>query len=265
MALSINGDLTSLSAEYYISMNSTEDKNITGSLSSLTSKLMGYFANDIKYIIEFGSYKRGTLLPRKFDEYSDVDLMIIFNHHKINVNPNTYRNYLIDFCDKYYTRSAVYKSHPTVVLELIKLKYDLVPAYQTTSWSNEVKTYIPKSDTEWMVTDPHGFNKILTDKNNTNRNSIKPLIRLMKVWNAKAGYPIESFELEKEIVNTSFYFLSSLEDYFFSFISNMSRHRNTTTASTKVSALKENAEKVKQALNNNNLTQAQTWLAHILL
>lgn len=114
-----------------------------------------------------------------------------------------------------------------------------------------------------MSTDPHGFNETLTDKNGRNKNLIKPLIRLIKAWNAKANYPIESYSLEREIVNIT-YFCNTLEDYFFSFIDNMSRYRNTDTASTKVTSLKDNANRVRQALRANNITQAKTWLYHIL-
>jgi len=264
MALSINGELTRLANEYYISNDSTEGKSIVSSLGFLTTKLKTHFGSDLKEILEFGSYKRDTILPRKYDDKSDVDLMLIFNHKAINVNPSTYRKHLHDFCDKYYANSTVYKSKPTVVLELVKIKYDLVPAYQSESiWSNSLITYIPQADTQWMTTDPHGFNKTLTDKNSNNSSLIKPLIRLMKAWNAKAGYPIESFALEKEIVAMG-YFCNTLEDYFFYFINNMTKYRDTTTASSKVVSLKENAEKVRQALRSENSSQARTWLAHIL-
>lgn len=264
MALSLNGELTRLANEYYISLDSTEGKSISSSVSALSTKLKTHFGQDLKSIIEFGSYKRDTILPRKYDENSDVDLMIVFNHSTINVNPSTYRKYLQDFCAKYYPNSIVYKSKPTVVLELVKIKYDLVAAHQQQSiWSNSVTTSIPESDKEWMTTDPHGFNKCLSDKNGNNKNLIKPLSRLMKAWNAKAGYPIESFFLEKEIVSTGFFCLN-LEEYFFSMINSMTHYRNTVTASTKVIALKDNAEKVKQALDSNNIIQAKAWLSHIL-
>ena len=158
----------------------------------------------------------------------------------------------------------MYPSNPTVTLELVNIKYDLVPAYQEDSfWGGSPTTYIPRSNNDWMSTDPHGFNETLTDKNGRNKNLIKPLIRLIKAWNAKANYPIESYSLEREIVNIT-YFCNTLEDYFFSFIDNMSRYRNTDTASTKVTSLKDNANRVRQALRANNITQAKTWLYHIL-
>lgn len=77
------------------------------------------------------------------------------------------------------------------------------------------------------------------------------------------NYPIASFSLENEIVN-DIYFSSTLEEYFFSFIRGISTYRSTTNASKKVRALKENADRVKQALANNDFDSALAWLGHIL-
>lgn len=115
-----------------------------------------------------------------------------------------------------------------------------------------------------MQTDPHGFNVTLTEKNKNNKNQIKPVIRLLKAWNANAGYPVDSYELEKEIVNGTYYFIDTLEEYFFSTINNISSYRTTATANLKIASLKDNAKRVKAALENNNESQALTWLSHIL-
>jgi hypothetical protein len=52
-----------------------------------------------------------------------------------------------------------------------------------------------------MSTSPNEFNKSLTEKNKNHDNLIKPLIRLLKYWNALNKYPFESFELESTVVN----------------------------------------------------------------
>ncbi len=265
MSMSINNQLVTLSREYYISAGTNEANKIVASVNTLKKRLKSYFEEEVIDVIEFGSYKRDTILPRYYDDNSDVDLMVVFDHENIDVNPSTYRNYLVEFSEDYYGNSIFYKSLPTLVLELDHIKYDLVPAYQRAGYvfSSSVVTYIPESDRDWMETDPHGFNTSLTQKNQNNYNQIKPLIRLMKAWNAKVGYPIESFTLEKEIVNDG-YFSSTLEEYFFSFIRGISTYRDSTNASQKVIALKENANRVVQALYNNNIDQANTWLSHIL-
>ena len=65
----------------------------------------------------FGSYIRGTILPRKADASSDIDIMVMF----LNPNgykPQTFLNRLKNFAEHYYSTSEIYQSNPTVVLEL---------------------------------------------------------------------------------------------------------------------------------------------------
>jgi predicted nucleotidyltransferase len=265
MAESINYRLQQLANKYYISSTSPENAKILTSVTTLKTRLKSYFGNDISSVEEFGSYKRDTILPRLHDENSDVDLMIMFNHSVINVNPSTYRKRLHEFADKYYASSEAYKSKPTVVLQLNHIKYDLVPAHQEYSSWRGTTTYIPESDTGWMTTDPHGFNNELTEKNKNNNNHIRPVIRLLKAWNAKAGYPIESFSLEKEIVGQTYWGQKTLEEYFFSAIDGLTTYRyGTFTPKSKIEALKENASRVKSALQSNNVSSALLWLGHIL-
>jgi len=264
MAASLNYYLTELAKTYFIKYDSNERTKITNSLSNLKKQLKNEFDTDIKEIIEFGSYKRDTILPRRIDEESDIDLMIVFNHEEMNVRPVTYREYLHDFADDYYSSSISYKDQPSVVLELSNIKYDLVPAYQETGWfSSTPTTYIPESNDEWMETNPNGFAQELTEKNGNNNSIIKPIIRLMKAWNSKAGYPFDSFSFEKDIVNMWFY-SDTVESGFFRVIGNLSTWQDSDFISNKVRSLQSNASRVKEALDNNNEQQAKNWLAHIL-
>ena len=67
-----------------------------------------------------------------------------------------------------------------------------------------------------MGTDPTGFNSTLINSNKANNNFIKPLVRLLKAWNANYGYVYASYELEKRVVeDMSFWFPLSLKDYFY--------------------------------------------------
>jgi hypothetical protein len=264
MSASINSVLTDLSSRYYISHGTTEQKKIDASVDNLKINLKRFFSNKISELIEFGSYKRDTILPREYDAYSDVDLMVVFNHSSLQVSPGTYRSYLIDFADKYYKRSDVKKTSPTVTLELDHIMYDLVPAYKQTTWFSTVSTInIPQNDTSWMETDPHGFTQQLTTINSANKYLIKPLIRLLKAWNAKAGFPYPSFKLEQEIASMFFWGCTTLEDYFFNAIYNLNPY-NIINTNGKILSLKENANKVKANLQANNLPAAHSWLASIL-
>lgn len=269
MAVSINGKLEQLANDYYISYGTSEQKKIDASVAALKSKLKIHFDNDLLNTVEFGSYKRDTILPRKYDEHSDIDLMIFFNHASIKVSPGTYRNYLVDFADKRYSRSDVKKSIPTVVLELDHIKYDLVPAYEEKySWSTTKTIYIPQDDRSWMTTDPHGFNAELTRVNISNGSNIKKIIRLLKAWNAKVGYPIESFKLEQDIARIIYWMWGdkTLQNYFFKAIENLSSSMNGNSFynNQKILSLKDNANRVKMCLEGDNLLGANAWLAHIL-
>lgn len=99
---SLNGYLTTLANQFYISHGSREAQSIDNSVAALKTKLKSYLGSDLKTVIEFGSYRRDTILPRTYDDHSDVDLMVVFNHSQINVTPNTYRGYLKNFCDHHY-------------------------------------------------------------------------------------------------------------------------------------------------------------------
>ena len=179
--ISINGKLLQLANQYYISYGSPEQKKIDASVETLKQRLRYHFGSNILNLIEFGSYKRDTILPRNYDEHSDVDLMIFFNHASLQVTPGTYRNYLVKFAEERYSRSNVYKSSPTVVLELDHIKYDLVPAYEEIyTWNFNKTVYIPKTDSSWMTTDPNGFNSELTRANTAYGSNIKKVIRLLK-------------------------------------------------------------------------------------
>jgi hypothetical protein len=269
MAVSINGILGQLANEYYISYGSIEQKKIDASVETLKTRLKAYFGNNVLKITDFGSYKRDTILPRKFDEHSDVDLMIFFNHSILKYTPGTYRNHLIDFADKKYSRSDVKKSSPTVVLELDHIKYDLIPTYEENLvWTTYKTIYIPENDTKWMSTDPFGFNAELTRVNTENSSNIKKVIRLLKAWNAKVGYPIESYKLEQQIARIVYWNWGdkTLQFYFFAAIEGLSSFTSSNLfyPNPKIVLLKENAKKVKTYLQADNIAGANTWLAHIL-
>ncbi|MBA3647272.1 MAG: hypothetical protein H0W62_01785 [Chitinophagales bacterium] len=80
MAIYIDNYLRTLSGKYYLKNNSDEVTKIDSSISNLFGNLNKELGNKIRRKFVFGSYDRDTILPRKFDSKSDVDVMIIFNH-----------------------------------------------------------------------------------------------------------------------------------------------------------------------------------------
>lgn len=104
-----------------------EEGRITTSISTLQSRLNNYFSNDVTKHFRFGSSVRETILPRKVDEGSDIDYMVVFNN-QYQYKPATLLEKLRRFANAYYGRSEIYQSSPTMVLELNHIKFELVPA-----------------------------------------------------------------------------------------------------------------------------------------
>jgi len=77
--MSINSYLQQLASDLVLS--ESEKSSITTSINTIKSRLESYFS-DVTEKKTFGSYVRSTILPRKADSQSDVDLMVVF------LNPN---------------------------------------------------------------------------------------------------------------------------------------------------------------------------------
>jgi hypothetical protein len=214
--MSVQSHLTTLASELVLSED--EKTSIATSISTLRTRLTDYFGSKIKDQVQFGSSTRGTILPRKADEHSDIDYMIIFDNSD-SLKPQSFITRLKTFAEAKYSTSQIQQSHPTVVLSLNHIKFDLVPAYK--NWLDTIQIPAPASGfTDWISTYPNTFNSDLTTKNQDNHYLIKPMIRLMKYWNARNGYVYDSYTLEKALVADSYLWITTLKDYFFKAIEN---------------------------------------------
>lgn len=221
-----------------------ESGSINTSLDNLSSLLKGYFSHDIKEQFPFGSYKRYTLLPRKADSKSDVDLMIVFDNSNTYL-PQTYLNRLRTFADKYYSTSIVTQSSPAIVLILGHIKFELVPAYR--DWYS---LYIPapaSAYSNWIITDPSTFNEKVDRANKDNKFKIKPTIRVVKYWNAIGTRVFTSYELEGMIADKLFWNCSNIKDYIFSFINGIGTYGLSSSKQSKI----ERAKKIIQTVVEN--------------
>lgn len=237
--MSVNNYLTTLSSELVLS--SVENTNIKTSITTLSQRLNWYFNNgELHDHFQFGSNTRGTILPRSVDSKSDVDYMVVFKNPK-GYKPETLLNYLKSFMHKYYSKSEIYKDSPTMVLELNHIKFELVPAIQD-NWGN---LSIPSKTnllSDWMSTDPTGFNQKLITANVNNNYRLKPLVRLMKYWNTnKLGHHYSSYLLENWIVDRYNYLSkSSIKEYLYDSIEGISYNWNDSqTFKDKLTRAKE--------------------------
>jgi hypothetical protein len=95
------------------------------------------------------------------------------------------------------------------------MMFELVPA--VSSFFGQLYIPAPASDfTDWIETSPVEFNKELQDKNARTSSKMKPLIRVIKYWNAQNGYVFPSYELEQQLISYWYWGDKNLRDYFYS-------------------------------------------------
>ncbi len=240
--MSVNPHLKSLASTLVLS--EAEKSSITTSINTLSSRLTLYFSNTVTNHFQFGSSTRGTILPRKADSHSDIDYMVVFNTSDGQKKPQTYLDRLRRFVEARYSTSEICQSHPTIVLSLNHINFELVPAIYNYGY------HIPSpasSWLEWTSTDPSGTNELLQNENKDNNYQIKPLVRLIKYWNTRNGYPFTSFYLEQDIVSRSFWGCSTLKDYFYEFWSGFNcTYDKAQSIKNMVENAKSHAKKTKE-------------------
>lgn len=263
--MTMNSYLTGL-ANHAI-LRDDEKASVQRSITTLQTRLVNHFGNQIGQHFVFGSYSRGTILPRSMDPQSDVDYMVVFTD--TGLQPQSYLDRLRRFAEVQYARSEVAQSHPTAVLELNHIRFELVPAVR--SWFSGLQ--IPGKGSgyqSWQDTDPNGFNQTLSSANQANGNLIKPLVRVMKYWNATAKYPFESYALEQHIAGQGYGFFGllpsrQLADYFFQAANSLDAGWSAPQwKQDAVSRLKQLASFAQGQYGSGNSIQAEATLKRLL-
>lgn len=240
-----------------------EKAKITTSIETIKERVKKWFGNEITGIEIFGSYSRDTILPRKVDEGSDIDVMIIFKNEE-NYQPQTLLNKLRNFVENKYSTSEIYQSNPTIVLELGHIKFELVPAIVNGfSWEKNYKIPAKASSyTDWIGTSPNKFKEELEIHNGINSYLTKPLIRIMKYWNVLNGKVYSSYELEKMILEL-YSIENSLLGHSKNIISSLSTSKVSSSNAPKVEKLKKQMNKLSEKLTENNRQEAKEILLNI--
>lgn len=242
--MSVNGYLNDLAKRAIVRDN--EKNKIQVSIKTILGKLDNHFSDEIEKISRYGSHKRSTNLSRKFDNNPDVDIMIIFKDN--TKKPQTYLNYLKSFAESKYPQSLCRQSFPAVVLELNHIKFDLVPAIIDDFGDYKIPNkqgWYQAQVSDWITTNPNDLNKALV-----NNQTLRRLVRVAKIWNAKQGYIYESYELEKWIVQQ--YFYGDLSKHFYRFCDLLPINYNLSQENkNKIQRLKYLAVKSQDSDNEN--------------
>lgn len=252
--MSINGKLTTFAQELVLSAGEIEKSKINASLEQLERVIKDRLSGQIKEVIRFGSYTRNTLLPRRFDPQSDVDLMVVFDTRDGKLSPGTYRRKLLDVISAAYPNSDAGKSFPAVKLELNHIMFDIVPAYTDSyMWKSY---YIPGPGDTWRSTSPNDINDSITTRNQTQgNNTFRNALRLCKHWNAGAKYPNDSYLLEKDLLNVSYW---STDDTYSFFLTCMARIAGSN------SGARQAIDYIEQYKRQQNEEKQLEWLKKLL-
>lgn len=258
--MSVNTHLTSLASSLVLS--EAEKTSINTSISNLSMKLNSWFRSNVTSHFQFGSNTRGTILPRKADSNSDIDYMVVFDTSGGQKKPQAYLDRLRKFVETKYSSSSIKQSHPTIVLSLNHISFELVPAIY--SYGYQIPS--PASSwSEWTTTDPERINQSLQDKNKLENYQIKRLVRLVKYWNAQNGHPFQSFSLEQHIIGMSFGMDTTLREYFYSFWNNISYSCDTAQyIKDKVDRAKSYAKKAKEYESDDMPASAESEIKKIV-
>ena len=247
-------------------LSPSEKETISRSEAALKQKLSAHFGAEIKEQFRFGSYDRGTILPRSMDARSDVDYMIVFDN--TGFRPQTYLDKLRRFVTEKYTKSEISQNYPVIQLELSHIRFELVPAVRTFIYGLSIPQ---KDETEqhWMSTDPKDVNANLTAKNGENNFLIKPLVRLVKYWNACNDHLFGSFDLEKQVIEYDFTYLGffppkDLKGYFFEFMKSRPELWQPQRRMEKVQKAKKIIDEVKRLESAGQWTEAEAEIKKLI-
>lgn len=203
-----------------LSIDKQQRDAINNSVEVLKGKIWAEYRERISSVEIFGSYDRGTELPQSIDDKSDVDILVTFKSN--DFQPAILLKQLYQFADDNYNRSDVLTDHPTIVIEMTKVRFEVVPAYIENSFfkGDELKIPAPRNkELKWITTEPKKLKEKLVKKNSNENQLIVPLIKLIKYFNVKQGKPFNSFLIEHHVINVD-YDGGTLKDYLFKFIEN---------------------------------------------
>ena len=180
----------------------------------------------------FGAFARDTRLPQAMDPQSDVDLMVVFRER--GHPPAHYISQLRQFAELHYPRVSIHSDGQSLYLQLLQARFELVPAHESVSG-----VQIPvKGGGFWVRTDPAEDIRQLLEKDKLHNGLLLPVIRLAKYWNARAGHPFPSWDIEHRAVAHRFAFVPrNLKAYWFDFMRSL--HASPAMAPAKTESIRQ--------------------------
>ena len=103
--MTVNSHLENLSSS--LVLKGSEKDAISASIATISTRLSRFFGSNIQERFQFGSSTRGTILPRRADEGSDIDYLVVFDTSSETYKPQTYLDKLRKFAEHGYVQKSV--------------------------------------------------------------------------------------------------------------------------------------------------------------
>lgn len=147
-------------------------------------------------VFSIGSFARGTMCEGE----RDIDLMMVLD---VDTYWSRYQNDSSEFLyacrntlAKKYTRTDVSSKRVAVVLDFDEIRTEVVPGFLRRGGGY----LIPDGAGGWQATNPPYHTQLIAERDAAAGGRLKPVIKLMKLWNLANGRHLASVHVELMVV-----------------------------------------------------------------
>ena len=139
-----------------------------------------------------GSYRRGTIIrPER-----DIDLLAPLSYatykDRFDNDSRAFLYFVREKLNQRYPQTKVSSRELAVLLDFTIIRADVVPAFRR----NGGGFLIPNGKKGWTPTNPPYHTQLINTRDGELESQLKPLIKLLKFWNAQNGGHLRSFHVE---------------------------------------------------------------------
>lgn len=145
-----------------------------------------------------GSFGHGTNIPR----YSDVDYFMVQNEDDWPNNSAIALRNVKNALANRFAFTEIRVSSPVVLVPFGQTsteRFEITPAFFDDEEKDHEVFWIPDRQTGWMPSAPREHNAYVTRVNQALNGRVKPVIRLVKLWNGLCNVGLRSIYLELRI------------------------------------------------------------------
>lgn len=149
----------------------------------------------VQGFFQTGSYGHGT----NISGMSDIDYFLVMPQSDVPSDSGRMLRKVRDALERRYFFTDIRVRSPAVIVQFgtdWTERYEITPAVVEDDSEAHVVYRIPETPNGWRLSAPRGHNAYVTDVNERHKRRVKPVIRLVKLWNGACGAGLRSIYLE---------------------------------------------------------------------